>query len=197
MPRPEHEMKTSAEWCKNILELYIEGGAMEYEGEGVTQIAHAAQCGALARAAAVHPELELAAWLHDIGHLLAGLPGTPTLQGIDDQHETRGAAFLSEAFGLQVAEPVRLHVAAKRYLVATDPRYYDTLSADSRRSLRLQGGPMLPTEQESFEKHPYWREALRLRSWDEAAKLAQSGAEALARLEQVLLNVCARRKPGA
>src|SRR5262245_31350969 len=123
-------MKTCSDWSKRILDLYRERGAMEYEGEGVTQIAHAAQCGALARAAGASPELELAAWLHDIGHLLAGLPGTPTLEGIDDHHENRGAAFLIEAFGLGVAEPVRLHVAAKRYLVATNPGYYESLSAD-------------------------------------------------------------------
>lgn len=187
-------MKTSAEWCKSILELYIERGAMEYEGEGVTQIAHAAQCGALARAAGAHPELELAAWLHDIGHLLAGLPGTPTLEGIDDHHESRGAAFLNEAFGPEVGGPVGLHVAAKRYLVAVNSGYYDRLSADSRRSLQLQGGPMSLMEQATFRKHPYARDALRVRTWDEAAKIPQCDPDALVRLERVLLDVCARRK---
>src|SRR5262245_61379617 len=112
MLSPEHNMKTTAYWCQYILELYRARGAMEYEGEGVTQIAHAAQCGALARDAGAPPELELAAWLHDIGHLLVGLPGTPTLEGVDDHHESRGAAFLNEAFGPEVSEPVRLHVPA-------------------------------------------------------------------------------------
>ena len=188
-------MKTAGDWSRIILDLYRERGAMEYEGEGVTQIAHAAQCGTLARVADAHPELELAAWLHDIGHLLAGLPGTPTLEGINDHHESRGAAFLTEAFGPEVGEPVGLHVAAKRYLVAVNPRYYDGLSADSRRSLRLQGGPMSPMEQETFRKHPYARDALRVRMWDEAAKLPQSDTDALVRLERVLLSVRARRKP--
>jgi phosphonate degradation associated HDIG domain protein len=185
-------MKTFSDWSRSILDLYRERGAMEYEGEGVTQIAHAAQCGALARAAGAHPELELAAWLHDIGHLLAGLPGTPTLEGIDDHHEKRGAAFLHEAFGPEVAEPVRLHVAAKRYLVAIDPGYYEGLSTDSRRSLRLQGGPMSLMEQETFRKHPYARDALRVRTWDEAAKLPQRDPDALVQLERVLL--CARAR---
>src|SRR5262245_41017376 len=122
---------------ERIIALYRERGGMEYEGEGVSQLEHAAQCGALAREAGATPEGQLAAWLHDIGHLITGLPGTPTLQGIDDRHEVRGAAYLSELLGPQVAGPVALHVAAKRYLVAVNSDYYGRLSEDSRRSLQL------------------------------------------------------------
>ena len=144
-----------------------------------------------------HPELQLAAWLHDIGHLLAGLPGTPTLEGIDDHHERRGAAFLSEAFGPAVAEPVALHVAAKRYLVAVNPDYYERLSADSRRSLRLQGGPM-SVRSRLFMQQPFARDALRVRAWDDAAKLPQRDPDALVRLERVLLGAraCGSSKIG-
>src|SRR5262245_47688843 len=165
-------MKDRTELVDRILDLYRTRGGMEYEGEGVTQLAHAAQCGALARAAGVTPELELAAWLHDIGHLLAALPGTPTRDGIDDRHETVGAAFLRDAFGHQVSEPVALHVAAKRYLVSSSPDYYLRLSADSRRSLALQGGRMSPVEQRAFIERLCARDALRVRAWDDAAKRA-------------------------
>jgi len=184
---------TPTELSDRILALYQARGGMEYEGEGVSQLGHAAQCGALARAAGATPELQLAAWLHDIGHLLAGLPGTPTMRGIDDRHETRGAAFLAEALGPEVAEPVALHVAAKRYLVAVNLGYYDGLTADSRRSLVLQGGPMSPVEQEWFKRHPCFRDALRLRAWDEAGKLPQPVTDGLIELEHILSGVCVRQ----
>ena len=175
-----------------ILALYRARGGMAYEGEGVSQIEHAAQCGALALAAGAGQELQLAAWLHDIGHLLGGLPGTPTLEGVDDRHESRGAAFLSELFGPEVVGPVALHVSAKRYLVAVNPDYYERLSPDSRRSLRLQGGPMSPDERRQFVEQPFSGDALRLRAWDETAKRPHFAVDGLPQLEKLLRAVRAR-----
>jgi predicted HD phosphohydrolase len=91
--------------------------------------------------------------------------------GIDDAHEVRGANWLDRHFGPAVAEPVRLHVAAKRFLCATDPTYTDLLSEASLRSLKLQGGPFTPDEAAQFRTQPYAEAAVALRRFDEQAKV--------------------------
>lgn len=146
-------------------------GHLAYAGEGVTQLQHAWQCGRLAQRAHASPALQLASWLHDLGHLMSGLPGTPTLRGTDDRHEALAAAALQAQFGAAVSTPVALHVQAKRYLVARQPRYRNCLSADSLRSLALQGGPMTEAQCQAFEAEPHAQDALRLRAWDDCAKL--------------------------
>ena len=153
-----------------ILELFAHKGDIAYAGEGISQIEHAWQCGQLARAAGASPALQLASWLHDVGHLLTDLEGSPTVVGIDDRHEHTAAVLLGSIWGPDVAEPVRLHVAAKRYLVATYPEYRERLSPDSVRSLALQGGPMSLEECVAFQAHRYALDAQQLRSWDEAGK---------------------------
>lgn len=173
-----------------ILELFARKGAMAYEGEGISQLAHAWQCGQLARAAGASPALQLASWLHDLGHLLGELDGTPTLQGRDDQHQHTAADVLDMLWGPGVAEPVRLHVAAKRFLVARYPDYGQRLSADSVRSLALQGGPMTPTECLDFNAHAYAQDAQQLRAWDDAAKrvgwFASTPQQALREMEELM-----------
>jgi predicted HD phosphohydrolase len=109
--------------------------------------------------------------LHDIGHLLHEEGEQPALRGIDDQHEAIGADYLLPAFGPAVAEPARLHVPAKRYLCATDPGYFARLSPGSVRSLSLQGGPFTPEEAAAFRALPFAEDAIRIRRWDEAAKV--------------------------
>ena len=153
-----------------ILELFARKGAIAYEGEGISQIKHAWQCGQLARAAGASQTLQLASWLHDLGHLMTDLSGSPTVQGIDDRHEHTAARVLDAVWGPTVAEPVRLHVAAKRYLVATHPEYCERLSPDSVRSLALQGGPMSLEECVAFQANRYALDAQQLRSWDDAGK---------------------------
>ena len=153
-----------------VLALYERLGHLEYAGEGVTQWQHAWQCGQLARNAKASLQLQAAAWLHDIGHLLDGETDTPTLQGHDDRHEARAAALLQPLFGAAVAQPVALHVKAKRYLVAVQADYAVRLSADSRRSLALQGGAMPLDEAEAWRCQSHAADALRLRIWDDLAK---------------------------
>jgi phosphonate degradation associated HDIG domain protein len=153
-----------------ILSLYAERGHLAYDGEGITQWQHAWQCGELARQAGAAPALQLAAWLHDLGHLLTGLTGTPTLRGLDDRHEDRAARALAPLFGPAVAQPVALHVLAKRWLVATRLGYREKLSPDSVRSLALQGGAMDEAECAAFQRQPFSDDALRLRAWDEVGK---------------------------
>jgi gamma-butyrobetaine dioxygenase len=70
-----------------------------------------------------------------------------------------------------VAGPVALHVAAKRYLCATEPGYEQALSPASRLSLELQGGRFTAEEQAVFERSPFAADAVRLRRWDDAGKI--------------------------
>ncbi len=158
---------------ESVVQLYASLGSKQYAGEAVNQIEHASQCGRLAANAGVGPSLQLAAWLHDIGHLIADLPGSPSADGIDDGHEYLGAAALKKIWGDEVAEPVRLHVLAKRFLVTTKAAYRDKLSADSIRSLALQGGPMGYEELIAFRANPYGEQAVAIRVWDDLAKLVQ------------------------
>jgi phosphonate degradation associated HDIG domain protein len=153
-----------------ITSLYRDKGNLYYDGEGVSQVSHAWQCGMLSRKSGASPNLQLAAWLHDIGHLLSKKDGTPTIYGHDDRHEQIGGSFLAKYFSEEVSQPVLLHVLAKRYLVATKPEYFKSLSPDSIRSLQLQGGPMTASECEEFISKPYAQEALALRNWDDLGK---------------------------
>lgn len=140
-------------------------------GEGVSQLDHALQCGEFAERDGAPPALVAAAFLHDIGHLLHDLPQDVADSGIDTQHEATGSAWLSQWFGPEVTEPVRLHVAAKRYLAALEPGYFEQLSEASRLSLKLQGGPMASAEVQAFAAEPFFADAIQLRRWDEEGKI--------------------------
>jgi phosphonate degradation associated HDIG domain protein len=156
---------------EEIFERFARHGGADYGGERIRQVEHALQCAALAEAEGAEATLITAALLHDIGHLLHDLGDHPAARGIDDRHELRGREWLAQWFGEAVSEPVRLHVNAKRYLTATDPGYFATLSAGSVRSLELQGGPFSPELAVGFIGLPFAPEAVRLRRWDEAAKV--------------------------
>lgn len=146
---------------KAIAELFAGPGAGAYLGEPVTIGTHMRQAAALADAAEAAAPLVAAALLHDIGHLR---------DEADARHAEAGARWLSRWFGEAVTEPVRLHVAAKRYLCAVEPGYLGLLSAESVRTLGLQGGPMTPAEAAAFEALPHARDAAAVRRWDDAAK---------------------------
>jgi [1-hydroxy-2-(trimethylamino)ethyl]phosphonate dioxygenase len=150
--------------------LETRGRAM-YFGEAVTEAEHALQAAHLADRAGANDALVAAALLHDIGHLLHRHGEDVADRGIDGRHEDIGCSWLRKWFGPVVAEPVRLHVAAKRYLSATDPDYVGLLSPASRQSLELQGGSFTPDESEAFERLPYFKDAIQLRYWDDAAKI--------------------------
>lgn len=140
-------------------------------GEGVSQLEHALQCALCAERDGASEPLIVATLLHDIGHMLHDLPEDIADQGIDTQHESLGSAWLSRHFGPEVSEPVRLHVAAKRYLSASEPGYLDLLSEASKLSLRLQGGPMTPEEQAKFGAERFAKDAVALRRWDDEGKV--------------------------
>ena len=154
-----------------IFELFQTRGDDAYFGEGVSQREHALQAAWLAERSNAPPALVVAALLHDIGHLIHGLPEDIADQGIDGYHEAAGANWLRRHFGPEVTEPIRLHVDAKRYLCAADPTYRAMLSPSSQQSLELQGGPAKPAEARTLAAHPFFEGAVMLRRWDDTAKV--------------------------
>ncbi|MGO9270900.1 MAG: phosphonate degradation HD-domain oxygenase [Terriglobia bacterium] len=154
-----------------IVELFATRGDAAYFGEPVSQKEHALQAAHLAAVEHAPEPLVVAALLHDVGHLVHGLPEDIADQGVDARHEAAGEAWLARHFGPEVTEPVRLHVDAKRYLCRADPDYLSGLSPASVESLALQGGPFSEAEARRFEEHRYFREAVRVRRWDDQAKI--------------------------
>lgn len=146
-------------------------GQAPYGGEAVTPGEHACQCADLAQPQGASPELITACLLHDWGHWVHPLGENAAAQGIDDGHEYRALGCLQPLFPPAVTEPIRLHVAAKRYLCAIDPTYWDQLSDHSQQSLQLPGGPFSPAEVVDFLAQPYALQAVQLRRWDEQAKV--------------------------
>lgn len=155
---------------QELLTIFTGRATRRYGLSAVNQLQHALQAAARAEADGCTPATVLASLLHDVGHMIHTLGEDPAGRGIDDVHEELGAKWLADRFGPDVCEPVRLHVAAKRYLCATESDYFGKLSPDSVRSLELQGGPMSADEVEAFRKLPFYAEAVRLRRYDEAAK---------------------------
>jgi len=155
---------------QELLDIFTSRATKRYGLSAINQLQHALQAAALAEADDAPPATVLASLLHDVGHMIHQLGEDPAGRGIDDVHEELGAKWLAERFSPAVSEPVRLHVAAKRYLCAVEPDYFAKLSPDSVRSLGLQGGPMSAGEIDDFRRHPLYAEAVRLRRYDEAAK---------------------------
>jgi phosphonate degradation associated HDIG domain protein len=153
-----------------IDDIIARRGAEAYLGEEVTQAEHMLQAAMLAEREDGSDAMIAAALLHDIGHFLGEFGADYIDQGVDNRHEEAGARILEPWFPPTVVEPVRLHVATKRYLCATDPSYFGKLSEASVKTLALQGGPMSPAEVAEFERSPYRDIAIKVRLWDERAK---------------------------
>jgi phosphonate degradation associated HDIG domain protein len=152
--------------------IFRKRGRDAYFGEGVSVTEHSLQAAHFAHAAAAPPALIVAALLHDVGHLIDHIPRDIADWTRDAQHERLGCLWLSRRFPPEVFEPVRLHVPAKRYLLATDPAYFAKLSPASVVTLKLQGGPMNAEEVAAFETEAYHEDAVRLRHWDDEGKIA-------------------------
>lgn len=164
------ELRTGDEVADAIADLYATRGGDAYS-EAVSQTEHALQVGGHAMAARQSDAVVVAAFLHDIGHLLRSDP-TPDGGSFEEDrhHEVVGARFLTNWFDTSVTTPVALHVPAKRYLCQVDPTYHSTLSPASVHSLELQGGVMTKAEVAEFERHPEAETAVALRRWDELGK---------------------------
>lgn len=168
-------MTTSSSLSKDNIVDFIQGlferrGDDWYMGESVTMAQHMLQSAYFAEKAGADDELVISALLHDIGHYTSEFPQDCLENGVDNDHENAGADFLSPFFSTRVTNPIRLHVATKRYLCATNPAYYKVLSDASKQSLEVQGGPMSETEVTEFEKEANYKDAVRVRHWDEAGK---------------------------
>ncbi len=155
-----------------VFAIFERRGSGAYFGEHVSMTEHALQAAHFAREESAPGELVVAALLHDIGHLIEDVPDELADWTSDARHEETGARWIARRMRAEVAEPVRLHVPAKRYLCATDPNYVAMLSQASIVTLNLQGGPMTPDEVLRFEKDPFHAQAVRLRRWDDQGKVA-------------------------
>jgi phosphonate degradation associated HDIG domain protein len=152
--------------------IFERRGAESYLGEAVSMAEHMLQGAGLAEQEGASDELVAAALLHDIGHYTSEFGTYSPGDTKDRYHDAAGAKVLAPFFPPLVVECVRLHVAAKRYLCAVDPGYRDRLSEASIHTLSLQGGSMNEDEVAAFEANPYYRDAVRVRRWDDEGKVA-------------------------
>lgn len=158
-----------------IESLFARHGTAYYGGEAISQTAHALQCAQLAEQAGEPEPLIVAALLHDVGHLMLAESSTT-----DMRHQEAAADALAGLFDAAVTEPIRLHVAAKRYLCTVDAGYFGTLSPASVHSLALQGGPYDATQAATFAAGPHADTAVRLRRYDDLAKVVDLPTPSLA-----------------
>jgi phosphonate degradation associated HDIG domain protein len=178
-----------AKHVDELLDLLSAQGKEAYFGEPVSVLEHCLQCAHFAERSHATPATIAAALLHDIGHVLHGLPEDIAQCGVDGAHEEVAAVYLAKWFGKDVTETVRLHVSAKRYLCATDPAYIGQLSPSSIESLQLQGGVMNDEEVAAFEALPNASVAVQLRRWDDEAKIPELDVPGLAHYRSVLLQL--------
>lgn len=160
----------------NIVEfiggIFDRRGDEEYLGEPVTMAEHMLQGATIAEQNGQPEEIIVGALLHDIGHFTSEF-GTFSMEDTEDRfHEEAGAEVLEQFFPSVITDCVRYHVAAKRYLCATKPEYFNRLSEASVHSLNLQGGPMNAEEVAEFEKNPNLKQIIAVRYLDEAGKRA-------------------------
>jgi len=154
----------------HIEDVFDRRGAESYLGEQVTMAQHMLQTAECAEKAGADNSLIVASLLHDIGHYKNEIPESVLAKGTDNYHEEAGANFLQDFFPQSVVEPIRQHVATKRYLCAVKPEYFDRLSPASVHTLNLQGGPMSAKEVEEFKKNDFLEQCIALRYWDEEGK---------------------------
>ena len=156
---------------ETIEKTFNKRGKESYGIEPVTQLQHALQCALMAEEAQATNAQVVASLLHDIGHIMHDddLPDADT-ENYDDRHEEKAYEWLLENFGAAVADPVRLHVNAKRYLCTIDQDYEKKLTPTSYKSFLDQGGYMGEEELNQFKREPFYQEAVQLRIWDDLAK---------------------------
>lgn len=173
MTKPNHETLTPDTIVAFLGDIFERRGGEEYLGEPVTMAEHMLQGAYMAEQQGEEEIIIVAALLHDIGHFTSEF-GTFSMDDVDDKHhEEAGAQVIERFFPSLVIDCVRQHVAAKRYICATNPNYFGQLSAASIHSLRLQGGPMNAAEIAEFERNPNLKEIVRVRHLDDAGKIAE------------------------
>ncbi len=153
-----------------LSDIFTRRGGEEYLGEPVTMAQHMLQGATFAETKGLAEDIIVAALLHDIGHFTLEFGTYAPSDTTDKHHEDAGADVLAAFFPTIVTDCVRHHVAAKRYLCATNPTYFDRLSAASVHTLSLQGGPMSKAEAAEFAKNPNLSDIIQVRYLDEAGK---------------------------
>lgn len=172
MSKPDFSKLTQDNIVAFIGDIFDRRGDEEYLGEPVTMTEHMLQGATIAEANGQPEEIIVGALLHDIGHFTSEF-GTFSMDDTEDRfHEEAGAEVLEQFFPSVITDCVRYHVAAKRYLCATRPEYFNRLSEASIHSLNLQGGPMNTEEVAEMEKNPNLKQIIAVRYLDEAGKRA-------------------------
>lgn len=174
-----------------LFDLCLQQALASYVGERVSQLEHMVQAAELARAAGADEELILAAFCHDVGHFCVPLTAHSAMGDFGRKgHERVGARWLRGlGFSPRLCGLVERHVQAKRYLCWRDGDYLAGLSPASRQTLAWQGGPMTEVQARGFEADPWFADSLRLRRWDEAAKVPGLPLADLTWLRQLALRV--------
>jgi phosphonate degradation associated HDIG domain protein len=172
-----------------IFELYQIYGVEDYIGEPVSQVEHMCQAAQLAEAEGYSEEVILAAFFHDIGHLCEHIMTVEHMDGFGVvDHEKLGADYLrSKGFSENIACLVQNHVQAKRYLTYQNPEYYRQLSEASKKTLEFQGGVMSADEAKRFESDELFHLHIKLRKWDEKAKLEKQTMPSLEKFKAMAI----------
>jgi phosphonate degradation associated HDIG domain protein len=183
------DKQTAQQVTNEIMGYYQNHGGEEYAGEKVTQLEHMVQAAELAEQQGFDEEVVLAAFLHDIGHICNPGHGDNEMDGFGiKDHEEIGADFLKrKGFSKKIVRLVESHVEAKRYLTLKDPAYYDQLSDASKKTLEYQGGQMSEEEANAFEQYPLFDLIIKMRKWDEQAKIEHKPLPALVHYRKMIL----------
>jgi phosphonate degradation associated HDIG domain protein len=184
------EKEKAQQITDQIMSYYEQNGGEEYAGEKVTQLEHMVQAAQLAEEQGYDEEVVLAAFLHDVGHICEAGHGDNEMDGFGiKDHEEIGAEFLKEkGFSKKVVRLVESHVEAKRYLTFKDPEYYDQLSDASKKTLEYQGGRMSEEEANAFEHYKLFDLIIKMRKWDEQAKIEHKPLPALVHYRKMILH---------
>lgn len=170
---------------QEIMQLFRQRG-QEIYCEGINIVEHMLQCANLAAKETTDEEVIIAAFLHDIGHLL----DTKQLEKFDgENHAFIGAKFVqSMGFSTRIAVLIQNHIEAKRYLSLVDTFYYQSLSELSKQNLAHQGGRMTTAEAMAFEESPYYEWNVKMRKWFEADKAAIQLDKDLEKYQSLMLH---------
>jgi phosphonate degradation associated HDIG domain protein len=190
------ERKQAEDIVSEIFELYTEHGNADYIGEPVSQLEHMCQAAELAEAEGYNEEIILAAFFHDIGHLCEHIMAVEQMDGYGvADHEGLGGNYLREkGFSVEMAQLVESHVNAKRYLTYKYPEYYEKLSVASRITLQKQGGVMTDQEAAVFETDPLFQLYIKIREWDDKAKLMNKPLPPLEKYKEMAIRLLMKLK---
>jgi len=170
------ELRQAKSTVDEIFNLYQQYGNADYIGEPVSQLEHMCQAAQMAASEGADDEMVLAAFFHDIGHLCEFIMPLEKMDGIGIvDHESIGENYLlTHGFSARIGRLVQGHVPAKRYLTFKYPEYYQKLSQASKETLTIQGGVMQPDEAAAFEADPLFDNYIKMREWDDRAKLVNT-----------------------